>query len=418
MNESTDQIPVRALSRRAQALIIVGLCGLAASGLAVFRADNSGRAARAADTELSSRARRADGVFTPSAEQWATLTVAPVERHVFHPEHVTEGKVAVDEDQATPIFSPYAGRVTKLLAKPGETVARGQPLFVVEATDMVQAQNDFIAAVAGESKAQSQVNLAETVEKRLHELYQGKAIALREWQQAQADLTAAQSDLRAAETTLEAARNRLRILGKTDDEIATLQATGKISPETPIYAPIGGTIVQRKVGPGQYVSNSNTDPVFVIGDLASVWLIAYVRETDAAGVSVGQQVEFTVLAYKDEVFRGELSYVGATLDPGTRRLLVRATIPNPNKLLKPEMFATVTIFTAGEEGAPAVPVDAVIYEGDKARVWVARDDNSIELRKITPGIRDGKLLQVVSGLRAGEKVVTKGSLFIDRVAGS
>ena len=396
-------------------LVVVVLLAVVAGGAMFFRGIAATPPAKN-DTELSSQSTRGGGIFVPTAEQWATLTVEPVEKRVFRPEQVTEGKIAVDEDRATPIFSPYAGRVTKLLAKPGDRIERGQLLFVVEATDMVQAQNDFIAAVAGLNKAQSQVTLAETVEKRMHELYASKAIALREWQQAQADLTAAQSDLKSAETALEAARNRLRILGKTDQEIATLQATGRISPETPIPSPIAGTIVQRKVGPGQYVSNSASDPVFVVGDLSSVWLLAYVRETDAAQIKIGQQVKFTVLAYRTDAFGGNISYVAATLDPNTRRLLVRATVPNPQGLLKPEMFASVTIFTDEGDWSPAVPVDAVIYEGDKARVWVAHDDKSIELRQVTTGARNGRLLQVVSGLRPGEQVVTKGSLFIDRVA--
>jgi len=417
MNEPVDhQPPLRSLSGRAQALVIVGLVALAAGVLVFVRPDGAGDGGSTNDTEFSSRSHRPNAVFVPSAEQWATLTVAPVERHVFRPKHVTEGKVGVDEDRSTPIFSPYAGRVTKLFAKPGDTIERGQPLFVIEATDMVQAQNDFMAGYAGVNKASSQVNLAQTVERRQHELYQSKATSLREWQQAQADLTAAQADLRSAETTLEAARNRLAILGKTDQEIATLQDTGRISPETPIYAPIAGTVVQRKVGPGQYVSSNSSDPIFVIGDLSTVWLVAYVRETDQAKVRIGQQIKFTVLAYENQVFAGNISYVGATLDPNTRRLLVRARIPNSQSLLKPEMFATVTIFTDEGDWSPAVPADAVIYEGEKARVWVARDDASIELRQIVPGVSDGRSLQVLGGLNPGEKVVTKGSLFIDRVA--
>src|SRR5271169_3485737 len=156
-------------------------------------------------------------------------------------------------------------------------------------------------------------------------------MSLREWQQAQADLTAAQNDLRSAETTFEAARNRLRILGKTDEEIAAFKETGRISAETPIYAPIGGTIVQRKVGPGQYIGSGATDPVFVIGDLSTVWLVAYVRETEVSGMKIGQPVEFMTLAYPGVIYRGNIVYVAAILDATNRRLLVRATIQNPNR---------------------------------------------------------------------------------------
>jgi cobalt-zinc-cadmium efflux system membrane fusion protein len=113
------------------------------------------------------------------------------------------------------------------------------------------------------------VSLTRTIEQRLHTLYEGKATSLREWQQAQVDLTAAENDFRTAETALEATRNRLRILGKTDEEISNFQKTGTISREAPVFAPLAGTIVQRKVGPGQYLTAGASDPVFVIGDLST-----------------------------------------------------------------------------------------------------------------------------------------------------
>jgi len=198
--------------------------------------------------------------------------------------------------------------VTKLFAKPGDVIHAGQPLFVVEATDMVQAQSDFMAALATVNKARSQAMLTQTVEKRLHDLYDSKAMSLREWQQAQADLTAAQNDLRSAETALEATRNRLRILGKSEAEITAFQQTGRINADTAINAPIGGTIVQRKVGPGQYVAAGSSDPVFVVRDLTTVWLVAYVRESEASRVQVGQALEFTTLSDPQNSYRGNINY--------------------------------------------------------------------------------------------------------------
>jgi cobalt-zinc-cadmium efflux system membrane fusion protein len=396
---------------------IVAIAAVASLAFAMTWFAGKGGGARVAEnTELSSQSKKQNRPFTPSDAQWATLTIETVTRQVFRAGRITEGKIAVDEDRATPIFSPYAGRVTKLLARPGDTVVPGQPLFTIEAADMVQAQNDFIAAMTAVNKARSQLSVAEIVEKRHRDLYKDKAVALRELEQAQVSLVAAQNDMRAAETALEAVRNRLRILGRSDAEIKSFEQTGKISAETPISAPIGGTIVQRKVGPGQYINNGASDPVFVVGDLSTVWLVAYVRETDAPKVQVEQQIAFTVLAYPDEVFRGNVKYVAATLDPGTRRLLVRATVSNRARQLTPEMFANVTIFTDEGDFAPAVPRDAVIYEGNTARVWVAHDDKSIALRQVRLGVADGRMLPVLDGLRPGEKVVTKGSLFIDRAA--
>ena len=150
-----------------------------------------------------------------------------------------------------------------------------------------------------------------------------------------------------------------------------------------------------------------------------MWLYAYVRETEADLVQVGQPINFTILPSPERVYEAKINYVAATLDSSSRRLLVRATIENPKGLLKPEMFARVSVFTDGGVTSPAIPRDAVIYEASSARVWVANDDKSVELRRIKPGITNGGKIQVLDGLTLGEKVVTKGGLFIDRIgAGS
>ena len=418
MSDTPDppQLRARALSVRAQALVVLGLVLAIGAGMWMARSRTKG-GVRDADTAVSSQSRRPGGLFYPTQAQWATLTVEPVQQRVFRTEHVTEGKIAVDEDRSTPIFSPYAGRVTKLFVKPGDTVTVGQPLFTVEATDMVQAQNDFIAASTGLNKTRSAKNLAEIIDKRQRLLYEGKAVPLKEVQNARALLDAAENDMRSAEVALEAARNRLRILGKTDQEITEFQEKGTINPATPIYAPIAGTIVQRKVGPGQYVGSGASDPVFVIGDLSAVWVVAYIRESEAPSVRIGQAIYFTVLAYPERAFPANISYVAAALDPTTRRLLVRATVNNAAGLFKPEMFASVKILTGEGDNAVAVPRDAVIYEGGTARVWLVREENkAIELRRIKVGLTSGNMVEVTEGLAPGDRVITKGSLFIDRVA--
>jgi membrane fusion protein, heavy metal efflux system len=372
----------------------------------------------AKSTETSSQTRAALPRYVPSAAEWASLSVESSSARVFRAEHVTEGKIAVNEEISTPIFSPYAGRVTKLLVKPSDVVERGQPLFIVEATDTVQALNDFITALSALNTARSKLNLAEIVEKRQDDLYVGKAVPLKDWQQAQADLNAAQNDMRAAETAVEATHNRLRILGRSEEQISAFQQTRQISADTPIYSPIGGTVVQRKVGPGQFISTGASDPVFVIGDLSSVWLTAFVRESEAADVKVGQEMDFAVLALPGRTFKARIDYVSAAIDPTTRRLLVRATIDNKDNLFKPEMFANVTIYTGGDHPSVGVPKQALIYEGEHVRLWVAHDDQSIELRDVETGLTNGDFVEARTNLKAGEKIVTKGSLFIDRAATS
>jgi membrane fusion protein, heavy metal efflux system len=394
---------------------VVGMAVLALAGAAVFGFMHLGGAPKG-NSEVSSQSRKGLDRYTPTPAEWATLTIEPVTARPFRAEHVTEGKIAVDEDRSTPVFSPYAGRVMKLLVRPGDSVNQGQPLFVIEAADTVQAQNDFVAAMTGLNKAQSAVDLAQLQDKRAKDLFEGRAVPLKDYQQSQATLIQAQNDLRSSQTALEAAHNKLRILGLTEDAISAFQEKGRIDPNTTVFSPITGTVVQRKVGPGQYVNSAASDPVFVIGDLSTVWLTAFVRETDAAAVTVGQEMTFSVLALPGRDITARIDYVSAAIDPATRRLLVRATINNKDGLLKPEMFANVTIYSAGDHPAVGVPKQALIYEGNQVRVWVAHDDKSIELRQIKTGLTNGDLVEVLGNLKPGEQIVTKGSLFIDRAA--
>src|ERR1700722_19697312 len=409
-SEFTKELQLLTRKRLAVGAVLLALAGAALYGFLHLGGAGHG------NSELSSQSRKGQQRYTPTPAEWASLTIEPVTEQVFRAETLTEGKIAVDEDRSTPVFSPYVGRVTKLLVRPGDSVTQGQPLFVIEAADTVQAQNDFIAAMTGLNKAQSAVDLAQLQDRRAKDLFEGKAVPLKDYQQSQATLIQAQNDLRSSQTALEAARGKLRILGLTDAAISTFQEKGSIDPNTTVFSPISGTVVQRKIGPGQYVSAGATDPVFVIGDLSTVWLTAFVRETDAATVSAGQEVAFNVLALPGRPLTARIDYVAAATDPATRRLLVRAIVDNKDGLLKPEMFANVTIYSGGDHRAIGVPKEALIYEGDRVHIWVAHDDKSIELRQIKTGLINGNLVEVDGNLKPGEQIVTKGSLFIDRAA--
>jgi cobalt-zinc-cadmium efflux system membrane fusion protein len=403
---------IQGLSRRQQ---IVGavLVVLAAAGVYGYL---QASAPKRGHSDVSSQSRKGLLRYTPTPAEWAAMSIQPVIEKPFRAEHVTEGKIAIDEDRSTPVFSPYAGRVTKLLVRPGDAVQKGQPLFTIEAADTVQAQNDYIGAMTTMNKARSALSLAEIQNKRASDLFEGKAVPLKDFQQAQANLVQAQNDMRSSQTALDASVNKLKILGFNEQDIDTFRQKGGINPEITISAPIAGTVVQRKIGPGQYVSAGASDPVYVIGDLSTVWLTAFVRETDAAAVSIGQEIAFTVLALPGRPLFARINYVAAAIDPTTRRLLVRATIDNKDGLLKPEMFANVTIYSPSDHAAVGVPKTALIYEADQVRVWVAHDDKTIELRQIKPGLTNGELVEVIGNLKPGEKIVTKGSLFIDRAA--
>jgi cobalt-zinc-cadmium efflux system membrane fusion protein len=414
------QVELQSFARSRAGVISVGalvVCGLVLLGIST----RSNHAENTANAQPAAKGRRAENVLYPGPKQWAALAIETVSQQEFRAEHLTEGKISIDEDRATLVFSPYSGRIVRLMAKPGDQIKAGQPLFVVEATDMVQAQNDFISAIAALNKARAAFDLAKIVEQQNKTLFESKAGPLRDLQQSQAAVRATENDVRAALTTLEVTRNRLRILGLTDEQIAKFRDTGDVSPQTTIYSPIAGTVIHRKVGPGQYINTSSqnpnaSDPTFVIGDLSTVSLVAYVRESEASYVKVGQPLRFTVLAYPERVFTADIVYMATSLDSATRRLLVRATIDNKDGSLRPEMFASVTITTGEGTKSPAIPRDAVIYDGKETRVWVVREDRGLEPRKVRTGLSSGSTVQVLEGLSPGEKIVGKGSLFVDRAA--
>jgi cobalt-zinc-cadmium efflux system membrane fusion protein len=342
------------------------------------------------------------GTFRATAQQLKSLTVEPVGLHGFVSEELTEGKIAVNGDRATPVFSPYSGRVTRVIAGLGDTVRAGAPLATVEASEFVQAQNDLSTAAA-------QLKIARINETRKHALYDAKGGSLQDWQQAQADLTA-------AETAHSAVRNRLKILGKSAPEIDALESSHSMNPAATIAAPIAGVVVDRQVGPGQYLQAGNGTPVYTIADPSSVWLLANVREADAGLVHLRQAVEVHVLAYPKRAFKARVTYVAAVVDPVTHRLPVRAEIENLDAALKPEMFANFRILTSDASDSPAVPESAVVYEGAAAHVWVLSGDGLLAYRSIRTGRNNDGLVEVLDGLKPGERIVTKGGLFIDQVA--
>lgn len=342
------------------------------------------------------------GTFRATAQQLKSFTVELVGLHGFVSEELTEGKIAVNGDRATPVFSPYSGRVTRVIAGLGDTVKAGAALATVDASEFIQAQNDLSTAAA-------QVKIARINEARKHALYDAKGGSLQDWQQAQADLAA-------AETARNSVRNRLRILGKSDADIDALEASRSMSPGAAVVAPITGVVVDRQVGPGQYLQAGTGMPVFTIADPSSVWLLANVREADTGAVRLGQAMEVRVLAYPKRTFKARVTYVAALVDPVTHRLPVRAEIDNRDGALKPEMFANFRIVTGDASDAPAVPESAVVYEGDAAHVWVLSGDGLLSFRPIRVGRSNDGLVEVLDGLRPGERIVTKGGLFIDQAA--
>lgn len=398
-----------------QVVCLLGVMAMADAALDDFAwAGDGARAAEQHTGSLHVQPTRPAETVRVRGSQMMQLKVVTVEAAALDMKRPAIGQIAFNEDTSTVVTSPFTGRVTKLLAKVGDTIQRGSPLFEIDSPEVVQSQTDLIAAVQGVGKARSQRQLAERSFTRLSELLASRATSVREVDQAKSDLANAESDLKTAEGTLLAARNKLRVLvGRTEQEIAEIEAKRKIDPIFVVTSPIAGTVVTRKVGPGQYVRSDSQEALFSISDLSTMWLKASVPENDIRLVKTGQEIEAVIPALGNRIFSARIIAIGAASDAATHRVTVRSELPNPGGVLRADMFASFRINTGATAVLPLVPIEAVIREGDLATVWVEREPMLFERRIVTLGMEHGPRIQIQSGLTVGERVVGRGAIFVD-----
>ncbi|MCK1641628.1 efflux RND transporter periplasmic adaptor subunit [Bradyrhizobium sp. 157] len=351
---------------------------------------------------------------TVTGDQMHQLDIAPATAKALVRTKSAIGQIAFNEDASTAVLSPFSGRVSKLLKKIGEDVKNGEPLFEIDSPEVAQAQTDFISALQALEKAKSQLNLAKRTLDRQLSLMSDKATAQRDVDQARNEHAAAESDFATAQGAVQAFRNRLRVIfGRDGQEIERIERERIINPLIPINAPIDGTVVNRKIGPGQFIRADAAEPLYSISDLSVMWLKAFVPESDIAYIRVGQELQVKVSAFPEQAFTARITSVGASSDQQTRRIVVRSEIDNPGRLLKADMFATFRIATGDPASLPVVPVASIIRNGDAASVWVECEPRVFERRKVLLGGETNGLVQIVSGLKPGERVVGRGAIFVD-----
>jgi len=377
------------------------------------KAAKDGQAAKAPETSLPR------DVAIATEEQLRQITVEPVTERTLEVERETTGKVAFNEERMTPVFTPYAGRVIEVKAAKGAVVQQGQPLLVIESPELVAAQNDLVAARSDESKARITLDAAQKSADRARRLHEREALATKDLQQAEADLARANDELRRAEAARAVVENRLALFGKNSKELmeAGNQGDGNLDRRVVTRAPISGTIVERKVGLGQYIKPDLPDPLFMISDLSTVWVMADVYESYLASIRVGQPVEITVPAYPGRTFPARISFINPTVDAATRTVRVRCLVPNAGGLLKPDMFAKIKIGAAAPQPVPVVPTSAIITQGAEALVFVEEAPGRFRRRPVKAG-RDTQGSTVIEeGLKAGERVATRGVLLLNGLIG-
>ena len=356
------------------------------------------------------------GTFRPTPAQLAALQTVRVGEGSSTERTLASGAITVDGDRSTPVLMPYAGQVVKVLVEAGERVVQGQPLMLVRTGDFVDARSSLFAARATYQNAQAQLVTAQRTADRQKQIYETAGGALKDYQQAQADLAAAQASARTAAASLGAARDKLAVLGKSPAEIRRLENVGEVSgihDVTTLHAPISGLVASRDVSAGQYVGQGGDKPVMTITDPSRVWLVAQVAEGDAESIHVGDAATVTTPALPGRTFSARIDLVGAALDPVTHRLPVRAAIANPDGALKPQMFASFAIRRAQAGEEMRVPAAAVIHEGDQARVWVVQPRGLLVSRDVVTGDSQDGQIAILKGLAPGERIVTAGALFVN-----
>jgi len=305
------------------------------------------------------------------------------------------GRLAWNEDRTVRVYSPFAGRVTRIVVQPGDRVRRGQTLAILGSPEFGQAQ-------AEARRAETDVALAEKNLQRVKEL-ESFGVSPRK------DLQVAEAEHARAQAELDRARGRLKLYGG---------AANSGDQSFAVASPIDGTVVERNINPGQEIrpdqSTANLPPLFVVSNPNTLWAMLDATEKDLPALTIGKRVSIRAPVYEDERFEGRIANVSDFLDPATRTLKVRATLDNSQHRLKAEMFAKVDISDNGRRKVMTIASKAVLTDGDRTYVIVATEGNVFRIRRIDVGPETDGRIRVLGGITPGEKIVTEGAIFMKR----
>jgi cobalt-zinc-cadmium efflux system membrane fusion protein len=288
----------------------------------------------------------------------------------------------------------------KITAQLGERVKKGQPLATIESPDIGSAVSDV-------HKAEADLIAAQHDYQRKKDLFEQKAGSA-------ADLEAAEDNYRKAKAELERARQKQSLLRVGNADAVTQTYS--------LPSPIDGEVLMRNINPGievqgQY-SGGATQELFTIGEIDKVWVLADLYEMDISRVHIGTPADVTVVAYKDKVFHGRVDWVSGMLDPNTRTAKVRCTFDNPDRLLRPEMYATVQI-SVDQKKALAIPRNALLRLGEYKVVFIQVGDEAgrVRFERVPVEVDEGESsqwLEVKHGLDAGQKIVVNGAILLSQ----
>ena len=338
--------------------------------------------------------------LSAAAVESARVKVEPVVLQTIEEDLPLSGTLGYDENRVAHVAPRVGGRVARILADFGQPVRAGQALAEIDSPELGEA-------LAQWRKSRSVLGVRERELERAKKLREGKAIS-------EGELLSREGEFRVAKAEFDNADSRLHLFGLTHAESSSLTSQDEVSSQFPLRSPIGGKVIDRQINPGAVVEVGK--PLFTVGDITTLWLVAQLYEKDLARVHAGQAVTVATAAFPSEIFPGRIDYVGDQVETSTRTVRARAVIHNPGGRLKPGMFVEARLSLPSLEPALAVP-SAALQEIDKApTVFVEVAPNEFEPRRVETGTAGHDLTEIRKGLRAGEKVVSRGSLTLKAAA--
>jgi len=373
-----------------QAIGITAVVVCTVGGVKLFSAQQEAKA------EVPHKDKPEPGIvkFAADAPQLSSLKIEFVREIALPVAEPVNGRMAYDENATARVSSPILGRVVKLFGEVGDRVERNAALLDIDSPDLATAEADWQKAKADEMRKKLAFDRAKN-------LFDHEVIARKDYESADADYQQAIAETR-----------------RVSSRMRNLHASGNENGKFRLRAPIAGVIADKQVNPGLEIRPDLPQPLFVITDISRLWIIADVSERNIADIKPGQDVNVETDAYPGQPFAAKVDRIGLALDQNTRRVQVRCVVQNPEKKLKPEMFARVFFLADGGKKGIQIPNTSLIVEGIYSYVFVEKLPGVFEKRRVKIALRDSDHSFIDNGVASGERVVTEGALLLQSEASS
>ncbi len=346
-------------------------------------------------------------VFAPNSPKLAQIRTGPAKSApIPQDEVVAPGKLEINPNRISRIVLPVAGRIAAVEVRLGDAVAQGQELLRVESPEAEAAMSDYLRAEASQLQVRATLSKARADLERAQDLFGHGAMAQKDVLHAESDLTTAEAALKEALAAGEQCRRRIAILG--------LQP-GVFGQQVVVRSPIAGKVLELKVVHGEY-RNDTTEPLITVADLSTLWVTSAVPESSIRLIKQGELVRIELAAYPGEVFGGRVLRVADTVDPQTRCVQVCTELGNRAGRFLPEMFARIR-HSHGTRTLPVVPRAAVVQAEGSSWVFVEERPGKFQRVKVETGASVGQGVAILSGIRAGERVVVDAAILLHGSAG-